>query len=48
MPSYTDEEKQQLPKAIFFLKLNSKQDFLKLKLIIDDAFGPLIIRPLGI
>ena len=47
MPSYADEEKEIIAKDYLFPKIKQQAGLLEMKLTIDEAVWPLIIRPLG-
>jgi ATP-dependent Lon protease len=47
MPSYTDEEKETIAKDYLFPKIKQQAGISELKLTVDEAIWPIIIRPLG-
>jgi ATP-dependent Lon protease len=47
MPSYADEEKETIAKDYLFPKIKQQAGLLEMKLTIDEAIWPIIIRPLG-
>lgn len=47
MPSYADQEKEIIAKDYLFPKIKQQAGLLEMKLTIDEAIWPIIIRPLG-